>query len=295
MTGLENAQLDALVARVHAHHGGFTSHGRGYCLGLYRSVALVVFLLRETPPRPSPRRCSGSVNPRCRDASTRCGRRSRSCSPTCSRTQPRRHAGARCPWTEPWPAPGTGRDDLYSGKHRDTGFTCRSPPPSTDDSWPSVHRHDAHAWTASGLTDTLDSMHIAADLGYLDTGVLTGTRTPVGGELSADRTETNKALSAIRAVVEHALSHLRNRKIPGGPLPRPTRQIRQHHPHRHRPPLLQIQRMLVNRPPSLRATQDELNPAHRESRLIAGMAYRCGTSEFALDPRDPFVAGFVLR
>jgi proline racemase len=28
---------------------------------------------------------------------------------------------------------------------------------------------------------------------------------------------------------------------------------------------------------------------------ITGMAYRCGTSEFSVDPRDPFVAGFVLR
>jgi hypothetical protein len=25
------------------------------------------------------------------------------------------------------------------------------------------------------------------------------------------------------------------------------------------------------------------------------LAYRCGTSEFTLDPHDPFVAGFVLR
>jgi proline racemase len=28
---------------------------------------------------------------------------------------------------------------------------------------------------------------------------------------------------------------------------------------------------------------------------ITGMAYRCGTGEFTLDPRDPFVAGFALR
>ena len=28
---------------------------------------------------------------------------------------------------------------------------------------------------------------------------------------------------------------------------------------------------------------------------ITGMAYRCGTSEFTFDPRDPFVAGFVLQ
>jgi proline racemase len=28
---------------------------------------------------------------------------------------------------------------------------------------------------------------------------------------------------------------------------------------------------------------------------VTGMAYRCGTSEFTFDPRDPFVPGFVLR
>ena len=28
---------------------------------------------------------------------------------------------------------------------------------------------------------------------------------------------------------------------------------------------------------------------------ITGMAYRCGSSEFSVDPRDPFVPGFVLR
>ena len=28
---------------------------------------------------------------------------------------------------------------------------------------------------------------------------------------------------------------------------------------------------------------------------ITGMAYRCGASEFTVDPHDPFVAGFVLR
>src|SRR5688572_13239622 len=49
MTGLDDAQLDELVARVHDRIGGYSSRGRGYCLGLYRSVALVVFLLRENP------------------------------------------------------------------------------------------------------------------------------------------------------------------------------------------------------------------------------------------------------
>ena len=28
---------------------------------------------------------------------------------------------------------------------------------------------------------------------------------------------------------------------------------------------------------------------------VAGMAYRCGSSQFTVDPRDPLVPGFVLR
>jgi hypothetical protein len=113
------------------------------------------------------------------------------------------------------------RDDLYSGKHRDTGFHLQvaatmggrllavaTPVPGA--------RHDAYAWNGSGLADTLAGMHVLADLGYLGTGVLTGTHTPAGGDLSPDRAETNRALSGIRAAVEHAISHLKNWKILGG-------------------------------------------------------------------------------
>jgi len=49
MTGLNETQLSELAARVHDELGGWTSTGRRHCLGLYRSVALVVFLLRENP------------------------------------------------------------------------------------------------------------------------------------------------------------------------------------------------------------------------------------------------------
>jgi hypothetical protein len=47
MTGLSNEQLTELVARVHAARGGgFTSRGRPYALGLFRSIAMVVCLMR---------------------------------------------------------------------------------------------------------------------------------------------------------------------------------------------------------------------------------------------------------
>jgi hypothetical protein len=47
MTGLSNEQLTELVIRVHAARGsGLASRGRPYALGLFRSVALVVCLMR---------------------------------------------------------------------------------------------------------------------------------------------------------------------------------------------------------------------------------------------------------
>jgi hypothetical protein len=47
MTGLSDEQLTELVTRVHAVcGGGLTSRGRPYALGLFRSVALVVCLMR---------------------------------------------------------------------------------------------------------------------------------------------------------------------------------------------------------------------------------------------------------
>jgi len=47
MTGLTDGQLAELTARVRAIHGDFHSNGRPYALGLYRSIAMVVALLRK--------------------------------------------------------------------------------------------------------------------------------------------------------------------------------------------------------------------------------------------------------
>jgi len=223
MTGLETAQLDELVARVHAHRGGLTSRGRGYCLGLYRSVALVVFLLRENPTQTLAAAVFGvsqsTVSRRFEelrevvaivldDMLPDPAEAARGCTVLVDGTLAR---------TWDWGS----RDDLYSGKHRDTGFNLQiastlsgrllavgTPVPGA--------RHDAHAWQASGLAGTLDGLHVAADLGYIGTGVLTGTRKPATADLAPDRAETNKTLSSIRAVVEHAISHLKNWKILGG-------------------------------------------------------------------------------
>ncbi|WP_281688859.1 hypothetical protein [Pseudonocardia thermophila] len=48
MTGLDDGQLTDLVARVHEVCGErFVSRGRPIALGLFRSVAMVVCLLRK--------------------------------------------------------------------------------------------------------------------------------------------------------------------------------------------------------------------------------------------------------
>lgn len=223
MTGLDGAQLVELVTRVHQRVGPLSSAGRGYCLGLYRSVALVVFLLRENPTQTVAAAVFGVSQPTVSrrfealrevipavladlipDLPAAAGASTVLVDGTLART-----------WD--WAS----RDDLYSGKHRDTGFNLQIattmdgrllaigiPVPGA--------RHDARAFTASGLAEALTHRQVLADLGYLGTGVTTGTRTPPGGTLAPDRAETNKTLSKLRAAVEHAISHLKNWKILGG-------------------------------------------------------------------------------
>lgn len=228
MTGLNKAQLDELVACVHDRLPGAYS-GPGYCLRLYRSVALVVYLMRENPTQSAAGAAFGvsqsTASRRWDDLrevigevlagwTPEPGEAARNCTVlvdgTLARTWDWRH-----------------RDDLYSGKHRDTGFNLQvvatmagrllaigEPVPGA--------RHDAYAYTASGIQAALAGMDVLGDLGYLGCGPTTGTRTPPAGELSPDRVETNKALSRIRAHIEHAISRLKNWKILGsryrGPL-----------------------------------------------------------------------------
>ncbi|HYB38520.1 MAG TPA: transposase family protein [Mycobacterium sp.] len=72
-------------------------------------------------------------------------------------------------------------------------------------------RHDAHAYTASGLKDLLAGRPAAADLGYLGVDGITIVpfRTPPGGQLHDTQAAFNKDLSAIRAAAERAVASVK--------------------------------------------------------------------------------------
>jgi len=85
--------------------------------------------------------------------------------------------------------------------------------------------HDAHAFQASGLKALLAGLPAAADLGYLGVeGIaIVPYRTPPGGHLHADQADFNKQLSGIRAAAERAVASVKTWRMlseEGGPLTR---------------------------------------------------------------------------
>ena len=120
--------------------------------------------------------------------------------------------GSICP-TWDWSA----LPDLYSGKAGYTGMNIQIA--ATLDGQlvavgaTPVHgaRHDAHAYTASGLADALAAIHTLADLGYIgvDDIDLVPIKKPAGAELHHTDAKFNTQLSKIRAAVEHAIAHLK--------------------------------------------------------------------------------------
>jgi uncharacterized membrane protein YgdD (TMEM256/DUF423 family) len=72
-------------------------------------------------------------------------------------------------------------------------------------------RHDAHAYTASGLAERLRDLHSVADMGYVGVDgidVVPYKRLP-GVDLNAGQVEFYTSLSTMRAAVEHAIAHLK--------------------------------------------------------------------------------------
>lgn len=219
-TGLDEEQLTELVARVHLALGGWQGRGRPPGLGLFRSVALVLALLRQNVVQQVAAEIFGI-------SQATVSRRWTALAPVVARA-----AAAAIPepadvargatvlvdgtlaLTWDW----AHRDDLYSGKHRDTGFNLQVAATLAGDlvavglpspgSW-----HDAHAWRECGLPERLTGLDLLADLGYLGCGMTCPTRTPPGGQLSADRSRANTDLSRLRAAVERAIAHLKNWKI----------------------------------------------------------------------------------
>jgi hypothetical protein len=220
MTGLSNEQLTELVTRVHAARGsGFASRGRPYALGLFRSVALVVCVMRTNITQTFAGAIFGvsqvTVSRRWDLLRPLIGQALAEFVPHPSEvvgTGAVLVDGTICP-TWDWHH----ISDLYSAKAGYPGMNVQiaatlsgrlvavGPTP--------VHgaRHDAHAFAASGLNALLTAMPTAADLGYIGVEgieIVPFKRLP-GDDLTTSQAEFNTTFSKIRAAVEHAIAHLK--------------------------------------------------------------------------------------
>jgi DDE superfamily endonuclease len=219
ITGLTDGQLTELVARVQPIVGGLVSTGRPYALGLFRSVAMVVALMRKNVTQEFTGAIFGV-------SQATVSRRWDMLRPAIGKAleefvlDPRKLIGAGtvlvdgtvCP-TWDWQA----IPDLFSGKAGYPGMNIQVAT-NLDGQLVAVGatpvhgaRHDAHAYAASGMADLLTDIHTVADLGYVgvDGIALAPIRKPPGAELHDTQTEFNIQLSKIRAAVEHAIAHLK--------------------------------------------------------------------------------------
>jgi DDE superfamily endonuclease len=220
ITGLTDGQLAELVARVCQALGGeLSSRGRPYALGLFRSVAMVVALMRKNITQELAGAIFGVSQP---TASRRwdllrplIGQVLAEFVPDPAQVVGKGTVlvdGTICP-TWDWKA----IPDLFSGKAGYPGMNLQVAATlegrlAAVGATP-VHgaRHDAHAYAASGLAEQLGDLEAAGDLGY--TGVdgihIVPIRKLPGADLDPSETEFNDALSKIRAPVEHAIAHLK--------------------------------------------------------------------------------------
>ncbi|WP_067480986.1 transposase family protein [Nocardia amamiensis] len=219
MTGLTGEQLTELTARVHQQTGALISRGRPFALGLFKSVVLVVMLLRRNITQEFAAGIFGVSQPTV-------SRRWDLLRPVIGVAlaefvpDPARVIGAGtalvdgtiCP-TWNWHAhPG-----LFSGKAGMPGINVQIaadlegklvavgtvPVPGA--------RHDAFAFAASGLASTLTDLHTIADLGYLGVDGIDQTpiRKPRGRTLRSIDAAFNTQIASIRAAVERAVACLK--------------------------------------------------------------------------------------
>ena len=220
MTGLNDGQLTDLVARIHGLCGDkFISAGRPPALGLFRSVALVVCLIRKNLTQDFAGAVFGVSQP---TVSRRWDLLRPLIGEVLAEVVPDPHAvvgrgtvlvdGTVCPTWDWAHVP-----DLFSAKTGYPGMNLQiaatlegalvavGPTP--------VHgaRHDAHAYAASGLAAVLADHPTLADLGYVGVeGIDTVPykRFP-GTDLNTGQSAFNTSLSKARAAVEHAIAHLK--------------------------------------------------------------------------------------
>ena len=224
ITGLTRGQLAELSARVAEVTGNVAAPGgRPAVIGLFRSVAMVVTLMRKNLTQDVAGAFFGvsqpTVSRRWDLLRPAIGEALAGCVPG-----PRQILGSGTALVDGTVAPTwdwKAIPDLYSGKAGYPGMNIQVaadldgriaaigpvPVPGA--------RHDAHAFAASGLKDLLTGADTAADLGY--TGVdgigLVPFRTPPGGQLDDSQAAFNAALSKIRSAVEHAIARLKTWRI----------------------------------------------------------------------------------
>lgn len=224
MTGLEEAQFDALVEAV-AERVPFWSAGRPFQPGLRSSVLIVLILLRQNPVQRLVAAIFGTSQ------STVSRRLTALRSPILDVLSdvvpdPNEAAGAgtvlidgtlapTCDWQH--------REDLFSGKHMKPGFNLQVAALldgtliGVGAAVPGAH-HDVYAWHECGLEQQLAGHDLLADLGYVGVaGIRTGTKRRHGGRLTAEQKVQNRAISSARATVERVIAHLKHWKILGHP------------------------------------------------------------------------------
>lgn len=224
-TGLDADQLDGLVARVHRElveePDPPVVPGRMWALGLYKSVVLVLFLLRQNPVQKAAAELFGV-------SQATVSRRWTALLPVVEKVlaghvpDPAEVSAGRIVLVDgtlvttwDWRSEGT---RLFSGKHRDTGFNLQvaatlagdllavsAPVPGS--------RHDMHAWHQSSFPEVFAECEGIGDLGYVGSGLITPRRKPPGQERSAGDRAANRSVNTLRAAVERAIAHLKDWKI----------------------------------------------------------------------------------
>lgn len=228
MTGLRADQVADLVTAVFGLLGGVWQPGRGRrrALGLYRAVVLALYLMRRNESQA----VAGELFGCSQSSVSRVVRRLRPLLRHATadlagqvRAQARRSAAVVDGFLAPT-GERAGVEGMYSGKRHTTGFNVQAVADLagrlTDTGLPVPGgRHDSEALTESGIADRWaghlrpGGPGMLADLGYLGTSAIIGTRKPPRGELTDVQRACNKQINSARACVERAIAHLTNWKI----------------------------------------------------------------------------------
>jgi hypothetical protein len=228
MTGLRGDQVAKLVNAVFALLRGVWQpwKGRHRILGLYRAVVLTLFLMRRNESQ----KVAGELFGCSQSTVSRFVRRLRPllCEATVAfagdiRTRAKRSAVLVDGFLAPT-GDRLGVEGMYSGKRHASGFNVQAVADLdgqlVDTGLPCPGaRHDSKALHESGIADRW-ATHLQpggpgmiADLGYLGTDAITGTRKPRGRQLTDIQRACNTAINSLRAAVERAIAHLVNWKI----------------------------------------------------------------------------------